>query len=304
MGTPDFAVPSLQILHEAGYEIVGVVTAPDRPSGRGQKLRPSPVKVYAESHQLPLFQPLKLRDPEFVQAISDLQADLAVVVAFRMLPEMIWSLPKLGTFNLHSSLLPDYRGAAPINWVLMNGETRTGVTTFMIDRKIDTGEILLAEEVEIPDAWTAGELHDHLMEKGAGLVLKTAQGLQAGKLQPAAQNDALSLNPAPKIFKEDCRIDWGLSVEKIYHFVRGLSPYPTAWTQLAGKVMKIYRAQRESRGETGEPGQLIVDASKGYLAVATADGWLRIEELQLQGKRRMGVGDFLRGYKEELLRFE
>ncbi len=224
MGTPDFAVPSLDILVKAGYEIGAVVTVPDKPAGRGQKLRPSPIKAYAESASLPILQPVKLRDPAFIQALQDLQPDLMVVVAFRMLPEMVWSIPRIGTFNLHASLLPDYRGAAPINWVIINGETRTGATTFFIDKQIDTGNMLLKTALDIPLDWTAGDLHDALMVQGAELVLETVKGIAAGQLEAKPQDDSLFQHHAPKIFKENCQINWAQPAQQVYNFIRGLSP--------------------------------------------------------------------------------
>lgn len=298
MGTPDFAVPSLDILVQHGYDVVAAITAPDRPAGRGKKLRPSPVKKAAEAHAIPVLQPEKLRDPALVQALRDLQPDLAVVVAFRMLPEVVWAIPRLGTFNLHASLLPDYRGAAPINWALINGETRTGATTFLIDKQIDTGNLLLQREVEVPDTWTAGDLHDHLMREGAELVLKTVQGLTAGRLRPKPQDDSLAIHAAPKIFKDDCRIDWQQPAERVYHFVRGLSPYPTAWTTLGGEVFKVYRAMPSAREEDAAPGELRSDPATGLLEVACGQGWLRLLEVQVPGKKRMAAADFLRGRPE------
>jgi methionyl-tRNA formyltransferase len=257
MGTPEFAVPSLKTLHEFGYEIVAVVTVPDKPAGRGRKLRPSAVKEYALAHDLPILQPVKLRDPAFVSSLQDLRPDLMVVVAFRMLPKMVWEIPRMGTFNLHASLLPDYRGAAPINWVLINGERETGLTTFLIDEKIDTGNILLQEKVEIPTSWNAGDLHDHMMEKGSRLVLKTAQELDGARLIPHKQDESLYRHKAPKIQKEDCRIDWSRSSVEVYNHIRGLSPYPTAWTTLAGQGVKVFQAQPEEGLDfEGEAGQI------------------------------------------------
>ncbi|MEM6629031.1 MAG: methionyl-tRNA formyltransferase [Bacteroidota bacterium] len=302
MGTPEFAVATLETLFEAGYEIVGVVTAPDRPAGRGNRLKASAVKEFAEEKGLPIFQPVKLRDPNFVNAMENLRPDLMVVVAFRMLPELIWSIPKIGTFNLHASLLPDYRGAAPINWVLINGETRTGATTFFIDKQIDTGKLLLQRELEIPFGWNAGDLHDELMKIGAGLVLDTVKGIESGTLQAFPQDDSLFLHPAPKIFKEDCRIDWRQSAPKVYHFIRGLSPYPTAWTELEGSSVKIFAAELGNWLEDDpEPGTIRVD--KDGLYVACADRWLQILSLQIPGKKRMETADFLRGHKGELTQF-
>ncbi|MEM8892045.1 MAG: methionyl-tRNA formyltransferase, partial [Bacteroidota bacterium] len=243
MGTPEFSVPSLDILHKNGHEVVAVVTAQDKPAGRGRKIRKSAVKLYAEEEGLKVLQPGKLRDPQFIEALTELNPELMVVVAFRMLPEMVWSIPSIGTFNLHASLLPDYRGAAPINWAIINGEEKTGATTFFIDKKIDTGNLLLQREINIPEDWTAGDLHDDLMVKGAELVLETVQALEAGTVEAKAQDDSLFKNHAPKIFKEDCRIDWNQEAYKVNNFIRGLSPYPTSWTKLGEKVLKVYKAE-------------------------------------------------------------
>lgn len=299
MGTPDFAVPSLQILHENGYDVVSVVTVPDKPAGRGRKLQASAVKQYADSVGIPVLQPHKLRDLDFLGKLQDLQPDLMVVVAFRMLPKLVWDIPEIGTFNLHGSLLPDYRGAAPINWVLINGEKETGLTTFMIDSKIDTGNLMLQEKVTIPFEWTAGDLHDHMMEVGAKLVLKTVQGLEAGELTAYPQDDSLFKNKAPKIFREDCQIDWNQPVEVVYNFVRGLSPYPAAWTEVDEKVLKIFRASIISE-KVETPGVVRHVEETSRLMIACTDGWLEIEQLQLAGKKRMSTADFLRGQKDSL----
>ncbi len=298
MGTPEFAVPSLEILLERGYEVVAVVTAPDRPAGRGKKLRPSPVKVAAEQHGLKVLQPEKLRNPALVATLQALTPDLMVVVAFRMLPEIVWSIPRLGTFNLHASLLPDYRGAAPINWVLINGETRTGATTFLIDTQIDTGNLLLSRAIDIPDTWTAGDLHDRLMVIGAGLVAETVEGLSRKTLSPKPQDDSQARRSAPKIFKDDCRIDWRQPTRALHNFVRGLSPFPTAWTTLEGELFKIYRSTPAESGGKADPGTLRVEGSRAELLVATGDGWLRLIEVQVPGKKRMSADDFLRGRPE------
>lgn len=302
MGTPDFAVPTLDLLIQQGHDLAAVITTPDRPAGRGKKLRPSPVKAAALAHGLLVLQPEKLRSPEFVQTLTDLAPDLAVVVAFRMLPEVVWSIPRIGTINLHASLLPDYRGAAPINWVLINGETQTGATTFFIDKKIDTGETLLKHPVDIPYEWTAGDLHDHLMHEGATLVGDTVSGLAEGSLTPRPQDDALALHPAPKIFKEDCQIDWHRSAEELYHFIRGLSPYPTAWTTLDDQNFKVFHSQIVPDLPLAVPGTLDVDPKGGFLRVACGTGWLELTEVQLQGKKRVLAGDFVRGYKGEMRR--
>lgn len=304
MGTPDFAVAALDVLVKAGYEVVGVITAPDRPAGRGMKLRPSPVKQYAEDKGLKVLQPVKLRDPEFLAEVEALQADLAVVVAFRMLPAVLWKMPKIGTFNLHASLLPDYRGAAPINWAVINGEKESGVTTFLIDEKIDTGNILLQEKVAIPENGSAGDLHDSLMHVGAKLVLKTVQGLEAGILKAHPQDDEKALHKAPKIFKEDCKIDWSQDRDAVYNFIRGLSPYPAAWTMLDGKIMKIFETEKVDLRASPEAGKLHFDENDLRLLVSCSDGWLEITHLQLQGKKRMKTADFLRGYKDDLIQFE
>ena len=249
-----------------------------------------------------MVQPLKLKSREFRTAIRELEPDLAVVVAFRMLPKVVWSIPKMGTINLHAALLPDYRGAAPLNWVLINGETETGLTTFFIDEKIDTGAILKQVRFDLPGDWTAGDLHDHAMEVGAQLVLETVNDLEAGQLTAKVQDGTQFEHPAPKIFKEDCQIDWQQPAEKIHNFIRGLSPYPTAWTRLGEQTMKIFRTQPAATPESHpdlSPGSLIQEG-KTSLLVATGEGYLEILELQLQGKRRMAVKDFLLGYRGEL----
>lgn len=299
MGTPEFAIPSLDILVANGYEVVGVVTAPDKPAGRGRKLRPSPIKAYAEEKGLTVLQPVKLRDPAFLETLTDLAPDLMIVVAFRMLPKLVWSIPTLGTFNLHSSLLPDYRGAAPINWVIINGETRSGVSTFLIDEAIDTGNMLLQQAVEIPSDWTAGDLHDRLMEEGAKLVLATVKGLETQSISAQPQDDQLSIHKAPKIFREDCRINWAQPGEQVYNLIRGLSPYPAAWTRLNDKVLKLF--QTELGAETqAAPGTAEVSEDSTYLRIATQSHWIRVHELQIEGKRRMSTRDFLHGYQEAI----
>ncbi|MCI4669655.1 MAG: methionyl-tRNA formyltransferase [Bacteroidia bacterium] len=299
MGTPEFAVQSLRKLLEEGKNVVAVVTVPDKPAGRGKKLTASAVKVYAESQNLPVLQPKKLRDPDFNQALKDLEPDIMVVVAFRMLPEMVWSLPNIGTFNLHASLLPDYRGAAPINWAIINGEKESGVTTFFIDKQIDTGNLLLQEKVQVPDNWTAGDLHDKLMEIGAELVVKTVHRLEAGDISPKAQDNSLFKNHAPKIFKEDCLIDWTQPRNKVYDFIRGLSPYPGAYTFWNDKMVKVFSAEIGADSQT-PPGTVLVDKEDSTLNVACADGWLSLRIIQLQGKKRVSIEDFLRGFRGEL----
>jgi methionyl-tRNA formyltransferase len=302
MGTPEFAVATLEALIASRHQVVGVVTAPDRPAGRGQQLRPSPVKQAALAHSLPLAQPEKLRDPAFLAQLTSWQPDLIVVVAFRMLPQAVWALPRLGTLNLHASLLPDYRGAAPINWAIIRGETRTGLTTFLIDHQIDTGDLLLQTELEISPNQTAGELHDQMMVAGAALVVQTADGLADQTLRPQPQNPRLARNTAPKIHKDDCRIDWHQPAAQVRNLIRGLSPYPAAWTLLDGEICKIYAA--ELGDGVGSPAWPAESPASGtaHLAgdalwVATTDGWLRVTELQPQGRKRMTAADFLRGYR-------
>lgn len=303
MGTPDFAVESLKRLVEGGYNIVGVVTSTDKPAGRGLKLQQSAVKKYALEAGLPVLQPEKLKDPDFLKDLCALDADLGIVIAFRMLPEVVWSQPRLGTFNLHASLLPQYRGAAPINRAIMNGETLTGVTTFMLNSEIDKGAILGRREVEIAYDDTAGTLHDKLMEAGAGLVLETVDKIAAGSAVPVEQpvNDE-GLKSAPKIFKDDCRINWNADERTVYDFVRGLSPYPAAWSPLkrnGGEELhvKIYSAQVVGGGSGEAPGTLFSDG-RTFIRVACGGGMLSIRELQVAGKKRMGVEEFLRGFKE------
>jgi len=301
MGTPEFAVASLKALHETGFDIAAVVTVPDRPAGRGRKITFSPVKEYALEHNLTLFQPEKLRDPEFISALKDINADLFVVVAFRMLPKEVWSMPPLGTFNLHASLLPQYRGAAPINHAIINGETRTGVTTFLIDKEIDTGMILLSRETGISPDETAGSLHDRLMETGASLVVDTARGLAARSLKPVPQkktHDA-KLKPAPKIFPADTVIRWEEKAEKIHNLVRGLSPYPGATTMLrkesASLRLKILGSTISNDITGNIPGTLIVK-EKSRLMVACGQGTLEVLSLVPEGRKKMNAAEFLRGF--------
>lgn len=298
MGSPQFAVASLDILVSNGYNIVGVITAPDRPAGRGRKLRPSAVKQYAREKGLRILQPTNLKSPDFLEELGSLRADLQIVVAFRMLPESVWDMPPVGTVNLHASLLPQYRGAAPINWVLINGETQTGVTTFFIEHLIDTGDLLLQRPVAIAEGETAGSLHDKLMVEGAELVLETVRGIENGSLQPIPQETDGELKKAPKIFREDCRIDWALPARKVYDFIRGLSPYPAAFTELHGKQLKIFSADCRETEHDVEPGTFISDGNS-YIHVYSPDGYLSLVEIQLEGKRRMSVADFLNGYNWE-----
>lgn len=299
MGTPDFAVASLQAICEAGHRVVGVVTVPDRPTGRGLKVTQSPVKQYALQHQLPLLQPERLRDPQFQDALRAWGADLFVVVAFRMLPESVWSMPPLGTFNLHASLLPQYRGAAPINWALINGERETGVTTFLLDHHIDHGGILLQASTPISSDDTAETLHDRLATMGSQLVVRTIEGLAAGTLTPRPQPADTQLKPAPKIFKADCAIPWQLSGAKIVDFVRGLSPYPAATMQLSDPqgelhTFKVYQVSFEPDSKS-HLGEWLTDR-RSYQKVGVSDGFVHILSLQPSGKRRINISEFLRGY--------
>lgn len=299
MGTPDFAVASLKALIENGENVVGVVTAPDRPAGRGQKLRKSAVKAFAVAHKIPVMQPEKLRDKHFLEQLSNLKADLQVVVAFRMLPEIVWDMPVHGTINVHASLLPQYRGAAPINHVIINGETETGVTTFRLNHEIDTGEILLSKKIKIEPSDNVGTLHDKLMQLGAQALIETVQGIKSNNIKPIDQNtliDKLELKPAPKIFKEDCLINWEKTCDAILHLIRGLSPYPGAYTFVNNKTLKIFNADilNETHGQT--PGSYISDG-KTFLRFACKDGYINVSELQIEGKKRMKIDEFLRGNK-------
>jgi len=297
MGTPDFAIPSLKKLVENGFNVVAVITAPDRPRGRGQKLIPSPVKTYALENNLPVLQPTNLKSEELIDNLDKYNANLHVVVAFRMLPESIWSKPEYGTFNLHASLLPQYRGAAPINWALINGEHETGVTTFFIKHEIDTGSIIHQCTANISEDDDAGTLHDKLMVIGSELVLKTVKSIEAQDYQLKIQNDYPGLKRAPKIFKEMCEIDWTKSGDQIHNFVRGLSPYPGAWTEINGKTYKIYKVRQVSDQETlGKQGTFHTD-SKKYLNFQAGESLVQIIEIQPPGKRRMHIEEFLRGNK-------
>ncbi len=300
MGTPEFAVASLNSLVTAGCNVVGVVTAPDKPSGRGMKLTESAVKKYAVEKGLRVLQPDKLKHPFFVEELQSLEADLQVVVAFRMLPEVVWNMPPMGTVNVHGSLLPDYRGAAPINWALINGETHTGITTFKLQHEIDTGNILLQERIAIGEDETAGELHDRMKETGAALLLKTIKGLAENSIrempQPNLHADGSQPKHAPKIFTETCRIDWSKTVEEVYNLVRGLSPYPAAFTYLDNKLLKIYHCKKEPAPHTLEYGMVKSDG-KTYLQFACRNGFISITDCQLEGKKRMLTEDFLRGYR-------
>ncbi len=298
MGTPDFAVRTLEVLVENNCNVVGVITATDKPAGRGNKLKASAVKKYALSKNLKVLQPKNLKSKKFNKELAALGADLQVVVAFRMLPAVVFDMPPKGTINLHASLLPDYRGAAPINWAVINGEKKSGITTFFIEQQIDTGKIIFQEEVDITEEMSAGDLHDVLMEKGAHLVLKTVQAIEAGDYPQVPQKVVEEDKAAPKIYKEDCEINWAQATNKVYDFVRGLSPYPAAYTNLDEYRFKIYKATKELAKHNIEAGKYITD-NKSYLKVATQDGFLNILELQLAGKRKMEVSDFLRGFSFE-----
>lgn len=295
MGTPEFAVPSLEILLQHGYDIPAVITAADKPGGRSG-LQESAVKKFALSHGLRVLQPEKLKNPEFLEELRALRADLQVVVAFRMLPEVVWNMPPLGTLNLHGSLLPKYRGAAPINWAIINGETETGVTTFLLRHEIDTGDVLFQEKIPIGENDTAGDIHDRMMVLGAQVVLRTVQAIERGEVRPLPQSDAEATH-APKIFTETCRIDFTQPTARVHNFIRGLSPYPGAWTMLDGKTLKILQTLKTGPGAVAlPPGQFVSDG-KNYLKISTLDGFVEVLELQMEGKRRMNVKDFLNGYK-------
>jgi methionyl-tRNA formyltransferase len=306
MGTPGFAVGPLQLLLDSGCQVVGVITAPDRPAGRGKQVRYSEVKEFLVKQEpsIPILQPENLKDPAFLEELRALRPELQVIVAFRMLPEVVWRIPAMGTFNLHASLLPQYRGAAPINHVLINGEKETGVTTFFIDDQIDTGKILLQEPTAIGPEETAGELHDRLKDLGAKLVLETVQGLAGGHLEARSQEQFMEsagiLKKAPKIFKEHCRIDWTLPGEKLFNLIRGLSPYPGAFSFLERKDMKalqckIFKAAFEPGTPSGKPGAIDSDG-KEVFRVACRDGHIQVHSIQMEGKRRMDIKDFLRGF--------
>ena len=304
MGTPDFAVESLRCLVEGGYNVVGVITMPDKPAGRGHKLQFSPVKQYALEHSLPLLQPEKLKDEAFVEALREWKADLQIVVAFRMLPEVVWNMPRLGTFNLHASLLPQYRGAAPINWAVINGDTETGITTFFLRHEIDTGEVIQQVRIPIADTDDVGIVHDKLMMLGGKLVTETVEAILNDAVKPIPQEEMAvvgELRPAPKIFKDTCRIDWNQPVKRIYDFIRGLSPYPAAWSELVQPdgetvVMKIFETEKIIQSHQLTPGTLLTDG-KTYIHVAAADGIIGIRALQLPGKKRLKTDELLRGFR-------
>ena len=298
MGTPDFAVEPLRRLVEAGKNIVAVITMPDKPAGRGHKIQFSPVKEYALSVGLPILQPANLKDPEFIEELRSYQADLQIVVAFRMLPEIVWNMPPLGTFNLHASLLPQYRGAAPINWAVINGETETGITTFFLQHEIDTGNIIMQEKITITPDDNAGIGHDRLMMLGADLVLKTVEQIESGNISSIPQPEG-ELKAAPKIFKDTCLINFNTTAEAVRNLVRGLAPYPAAWIELtdpSGNTtnMKIYEVSKELCTPTHPAGTLICDGKK-ILKVAVLDGYIHLDQVQLAGKKRMPSADLMRG---------
>ena len=302
MGTPGFAVATLKKIHEGGCRIVGVITAPDKPAGRGMQVQQSPVKIYALEQGLLVLQPEKLKDPEFLEKLQSLHAGLQIVVAFRMLPEVVWNMPPMGTINLHASLLPQYRGAAPINWVIINGEIETGLTTFKLKQEVDTGDILLSEKVSIGENETAGELHDRMMELGAMLMMKTLTAICNEGLPEQPQSSLmlkdheLSLNKAPKIFTETGRINWQQPVNKVHNLIRGLSPHPGAFTIFSGKMLKILRAKPISDINTIiRPGNFETDRET-FLRFACSDGYIDVIELQMEGKKKLAISEFLRGY--------
>lgn len=298
MGTPDFAVASLKALIDAGENVVAVITNPDKPAGRGQKLQQSAVKQFAVENNLPILQPEKLKNPDFLDTLKSYQADLQVVVAFRMLPEVVWNMPPLGTINVHASLLPQYRGAAPINHAIINGEKESGVSTFLLQHEIDTGNILLSTKVTIEEKDNAGILHDKLMAAGANTLIQTIKALKENKLKPIPQEEVTTeeLKHAPKIFKDDCKIDWNISTEKVYNKIRGLSPYPAAYTTIDNKTLKIYEVEKEANPTSIPAGDYITD-KKSYLKFASTDGLLNLKSIQIEGKKRMSVEEFLRGYR-------
>ena len=304
MGTPDFAVEALRQLVEGGYNVVGVITMPDKPAGRGHKIQYSPVKQYALEQNLPLLQPEKLKDEAFVQALREWKADLQIVVAFRMLPEVVWSMPRLGTFNLHASLLPQYRGAAPINWAVINGDTETGITTFFLKHEIDTGEVIQQVRVPIADTDNVEIVHDKLMMLGGKLVVETVDAILNGVVKPVPLEEMAivgELRPAPKIFKETCRIDWNQPVKKVYDFIRGLSPYPAAWSELVSPegevvVVKIFESEKVSEAHQLSAGTIVTDGKK-YIKVAVPDGFVSVLSLQLPGKKRLKTDELLRGFR-------
>ena len=303
MGTPEFAVASLKVLTDHKYNVVGVITSPDKPAGRGQQVQQSAVKQFAEQHGLKILQPTNLKDESFVQELRSLKPDLQIVVAFRMLPESVWNLPPMGTYNLHASLLPQYRGAAPINWAIINGEKEIGITTFKLQHEIDSGNILLQQKIAITNDMNAGQLHDVLMEEGAGLILQSIKKIEQGKITLTEQSKLLNneeAKHAPKIFKDTCKINWDAKLETIYNLIRGLSPYPCAWTELHAAdnkvtAFKIYRAKHEEASHQLRAGQLKTD-NKSYVKVACKAGFVDITELQMAGKKRLLTTEFLKGF--------
>ena len=302
MGTPEFAVASLDALVRAGCNIVGVVTAPDKPSGRGLQMNESAVKKYAKEKGLKILQPEKLKNPAFLEELRSLNADVQVVVAFRMLPEVVWNMSPMGTINVHASLLPQYRGAAPINWAIINGGKETGVTTFKLQHEIDTGNILLQEKIKIDDEETAGELHDRMKMIGANLLVKTIKGLAEGTLKEVPQSAIANpqseyIHHAPKIFTETCKIDWSKTIDEIRNLIRGLSPYPCAFTYLNNKILKIYYCKKEVALNAFDDGSVHTDG-KTFLKFACSNGYIHVTDVQLEGKKRMSIEDFLRGYKK------
>ena len=296
MGTPEFAVASLDALVKAGFNIVAAVTAPDKPAGRGMKMNESAVKRYAVAANIPVLQPAKLRDPEFIEQLRSLHADLQIVVAFRMLPEIVWNMPPFGTINVHASLLPKYRGAAPINWAIINGEKMTGITTFRLVHEIDKGNILLQRSVEIGEDETAGELHDKLKNLGARVLVETIAGLIEGTVEEKTQPETGAQHHAPKLTTETGKIDWTLGAHQVHNLVRGLSPAPGAFTSLEGKTLKVYRTTVAVQNTGKQPGEWETD-SKTFLRFAAKDGWVYITELQLEGKKRMEIKSFLMGFR-------
>ncbi len=296
MGTPDFAVASLDALVQASFNVVAVVTAPDKPAGRGQKLNESAVKKYAAEKGIPVLQPEKLKNPEFLAELKAFNADLQIVVAFRMLPEVVWNMPPKGTVNLHGSLLPQYRGAAPINHVIINGEKESGVTTFFLKHEIDTGDVIVSDSIAIADDETAGDLHDKLMLVGAKLLVKTVKAIEENNFTEQPQPQSTDLKHAPKIFKEDCKIDWNSHTQTVYNLIRGLSPYPTAFTLFNDKTLKIFKAEFEDKEPGISAGSFLTDG-KTYLKFATKDGFIKVIDIQYEGKKRMPIEDFLRGMR-------
>lgn len=295
LGTPDFSVPSLDAILKAGFEVVAVVTAPDKPAGRGMKLQESAVKKFAVAHHIPVLQPVKLKDPTFIEELKSYNADIQVVIAFRMLPEMVWNMPPKGTVNLHASLLPDYRGAAPINWAIINGETETGVSTFLLKHEIDTGDLILSEKVTIPTSMNAGQLHDKLMQVGASVIVNSLKAIESDNYKPIPQGDS-SNKTAPKIFTQDCVLNWNNKSLDLYNKIRGLSPYPGAITTLNSKIFKVYAADYSLEESNLKPGEVVSD-NKQFLKFKTLDGFIYTTEIQLEGKKRMSIIDFLKGNK-------